>query len=47
MDAEQFSFQQSAPGGQRGDRELSTHDMRIIVDSLKKDRAVFDKSLVQ
>jgi lipopolysaccharide export system permease protein len=45
MDAEQFSFQQSAPGGQRGDRELSTHDMRIIVDSLKKDRAVFDKSL--
>jgi lipopolysaccharide export system permease protein len=46
MDADQFSFQQSAPGGPRGDRELSTHDMGIIVDSLKKDRAVFDKSLV-
>ena len=46
MDADQFSFQQSAPGGSRGDRELSTHDMQIIVDSLKKDRAVFEKSLV-
>jgi lipopolysaccharide export system permease protein len=46
MDADQFSFQQSAPGGQRGDRELSTQAMGIIVDSLKKDRAVFDKSLV-
>jgi lipopolysaccharide export system permease protein len=46
MDADQFSFQQSAPGGQRGDRELSTHDMGIIVDSLKKDRAVIDTSLL-
>ena len=46
MDADQFSFQQSTPGGPRGDRELSTHDMLIIVDSLKKDRAVFEKSLV-
>ena len=46
MDADQFLFQQSAPGGSRGDRELSTHDMVIIVDSLKKDRAVFEKSLV-
>ena len=46
MDADQFSFQQSAPGGPRGDRELSTHDMLIIVDSLKKDRTVFDKSFV-
>ena len=46
MDADQFSFQQSAPGGQRGDRELSTHDMRIIVDSLSKDRAVFEKALI-
>jgi lipopolysaccharide export system permease protein len=46
MDADQFSFQQSAPGGQRGDRELSTSAMRVIVDSLTKDRSVFDKSLV-
>ena len=46
MDADQFSFQQSAPGGPRGDRELSTHSMYIIVDSLKKDRAVFDKSII-
>jgi lipopolysaccharide export system permease protein len=46
MDADQFSFQQSAPGGQRGDRELSTHAMQIIVDSLKKDRAVIEKLLV-
>jgi lipopolysaccharide export system permease protein len=45
MDADQFSFQQSAPGGPRGDRELSTHDMGIIVDSLRKDRAVIDTSL--
>jgi lipopolysaccharide export system permease protein len=35
MNAEQFSFQQSTPGGQRGDRELSTEDMLYIVDSLK------------
>lgn len=34
MDAEQFSFQQSTPGGPRGDRELSAQDMRKIVDSL-------------
>lgn len=36
MDAEQFSFQQSAPGGPRGDRELSSSDMKYIVDSLQK-----------
>ncbi len=36
MDAEQFSFQQSTPGGPRGDRELSTNDMLYIVDSLKE-----------
>jgi lipopolysaccharide export system permease protein len=47
MDADQFSFQQSAPGGPRGDRELSTSAMRVIVDSLRKDRAVFDKLLVK
>ncbi len=36
MDAEQFTFQQSTPGGSRGERELSTEDMLVIVDSLKK-----------
>jgi lipopolysaccharide export system permease protein len=42
MNAEQFSFQQSGPGGQRGDRELSTNDMLFIIDSLTND---FSKSL--
>jgi lipopolysaccharide export system permease protein len=37
MNAEQFSFQQSGPGGQRGDRELSSQDMLIIIDSLKRE----------
>jgi len=35
MDAEQFTFQQSTPGGERGDRELSAGSMVVIVDSLK------------
>lgn len=35
MNAYQFSFQQSTPGGQRGDRELSAQDMLVIIDSLK------------
>lgn len=35
MNADQFSFQQSAPGGPRGDRELSSSDMKFIIDSLK------------
>jgi lipopolysaccharide export system permease protein len=34
MNADQFSFQQSSPGGSRGERELSTQAMRRIVDSL-------------
>ncbi len=38
MNADQFSFQQSAPGGQRGDRELGTKAMLIIADSLDKIR---------
>ncbi len=36
INADQFTFQQSAPGGQRGDRELSTQAMIAIVDSLDK-----------
>jgi lipopolysaccharide export system permease protein len=35
MNADQFSFQQSAPGGPRGDRELSSRDMKYIIDSLQ------------
>ena len=45
MDAEQFSFQQSTPGGQRGDRELSAQDMLVIVDSLKKVQGRFQLGL--
>ncbi|MEJ2616812.1 MAG: LptF/LptG family permease [Ignavibacteriaceae bacterium] len=35
MDAEQFSFQQSNFSSSRGERELSTSAMRVIVDSLR------------
>ncbi|MCU7491611.1 MAG: YjgP/YjgQ family permease [Ignavibacteria bacterium] len=45
MDAEQFSFQQSTPGGQRGDRELSAQDMMVIVDSLKNIQNRFQASM--
>lgn len=45
MNGDQFSFQQSGPGGTRGDRELSTHAMYIIADSLNKIRDVSFKSL--
>lgn len=36
MDAQEFSLQQSGPGVQRSDRELSAPDMLMIVDSLKQ-----------
>lgn len=36
MPAEQFTFEQSTPGGQRGDRELGASTMLKIVDSLKQ-----------
>ena len=45
MNGDQFSFQQSGPGGPRGDRELGTHAMLTIVDSLTKIRNVSFKSL--
>jgi len=38
MNADQFSFQQSTPGGPRGDRELGAPQMLIIVDSLQRIR---------
>ncbi|MBX3007435.1 MAG: LptF/LptG family permease [Melioribacteraceae bacterium] len=34
MPADEFTFEQSAPGGQRGDRELGANAMLTIVDSL-------------
>jgi lipopolysaccharide export system permease protein len=40
MDANQFSFQQSA-SGIRGERELSIEAMEVIVDSLDKQRAKY------
>ncbi|MFA7420283.1 MAG: LptF/LptG family permease [Melioribacteraceae bacterium] len=36
MPAEQFTFEQSSPGGPRGDREIGAPEMMVIVDSLKK-----------
>ena len=45
MDASQFTFQQSTPGGTRGDRELSAPDMIVIVDSLKKVRSKYLEKL--
>lgn len=38
MNADQFTFQQSTPGGPRGDRELGAPEMLVIVDSLKEIR---------
>ncbi|MBA4250848.1 MAG: YjgP/YjgQ family permease [Chlorobiaceae bacterium] len=41
MNAEQFSFQQNAPGSTyRGDRELSAADMSVIVDSLEVNKKI-------
>lgn len=45
MDAEQFSFQQSGPGGSRGERELSADAMQIIVDSLRQIKLSYINSL--
>lgn len=45
MDAEQFSFQQSRPGGSRGERELSADAMRVIVDSLRQIKSSYVNSL--
>lgn len=41
LPAEQFTFEQTAPGGPRGDRELGTEEMLRIVDSLT---LIFDKN---
>ncbi len=46
MNGDQFSFQQDAPGSSRGDRELSTGSMLVIIDSLNKIRDNAKKLLV-
>ena len=45
MNADQFTFQQSAPGGPRGDREMDTHSMQLVVDSLAGLKKDADKNL--
>ncbi|MDQ7815466.1 MAG: LptF/LptG family permease [Melioribacteraceae bacterium] len=42
LPAEQFTFEQTAPGGPRGDRELGTPEMLKIVDSLT---IIYNKNL--
>lgn len=44
MDADQFRLQQSAPGGSRGDRELSAQSIKVIVDSLQKIHTVYENN---
>ncbi len=41
MPAEQFTFEQTGPGGQRGDRELGAYQLKVIADSLEKRQLSF------
>ena len=41
MPAEQFTFEQTGPGGQRGDRELGAYELKVIADSLGKKQLHF------
>ena len=43
MPAEQFTFEQSAPGGQRYEREIGAPKLKVIVDSLEVIRAGYFK----
>jgi len=43
MPAEQFTFEQSTPGGPRGDRELGAPAMLAIIDSIKIVQANYQK----
>ena len=47
MDGAQFTFQQSALGGPRGERELSASAMREIVDSLSVARVKYRNDLTR
>ncbi len=42
LPAEQFTFEQTTPGGPRGDREMGAQDMIVIVDSLNQ---IYQKNL--
>lgn len=41
MPAEQFTFEQTGPGGQRGDRELGAYELKEIADSIEKKQVAF------
>ncbi len=43
MPAEQFTFEQSAPGGQRYEREIGAAQLKVLVDSLEIIRADYFK----
>ena len=43
MPAEQFTFEQSAPGGQRYEREIGAPQLKVIVDSLEVIKADYMK----
>lgn len=43
MPAEQFTFEQSAPGGQRYEREIGASQLKVLVDSLEVIRADYFK----
>lgn len=43
MPADQFTFEQSAPGGPRGDREMGASQMLAIVDSVNKVNSLYKK----
>ncbi|MCX7875984.1 MAG: LptF/LptG family permease [Melioribacteraceae bacterium] len=43
MPADQFTFEQSTPGGPRGDREMGAHTMLAIVDSINKVQNLYQK----
>jgi lipopolysaccharide export system permease protein len=46
MEGDQFTFQQSSPGGSRGERELSVGAMQTIVDSIEFMRIGQEKMLL-
>ncbi len=47
MDAKGFGFQQSGDNAfSRGDREMSAHDMNLVVDSLKKIQSNFSNNSI-
>lgn len=43
MPADQFTFEQSTPGGPRGDREMGAAQMLAIVDSINKVQSSYQK----